>query len=153
MKSFSLRLNRALIIMSYADLNHVGMQADVFVRDCKKRSDERVRYYNQPAATFSVPSLFDYHSTRSYNTRVLNEMLKLLQSMNIKSYVSVQHYPHLSFPIVSLCSTFDKLPFAPHPPHRANTRPLASKTSILFFPFNPPTSATTGTTKFLLVPF
>ena len=61
------------------------MQADaLIICDRKKRSDERVRYPTQPTATFLAPNPPDCHSAISYDTPVLTEMLKLLQSINSK---------------------------------------------------------------------
>ena len=129
------------------------MQADALIRDRKKRSDERVRYRIPPVATFSAPNPPDFHGATSYDTPISTEMLKLLQSMNAKLCL-VQRYPHLLFPIFSFCSTYDK-PTLARPILLTAHIPgaLASKTSAFIFPFRPPTSATTGTTEFLLVPF
>ena len=60
------------------------MQADALIRDRKKRSDKRVRYRIPPRATFLAPNPPDCHSASNYDTPVLAEMLKLLQSMNTK---------------------------------------------------------------------
>ena len=70
--------------MYNAHFNHVAMQADALIRDRKKRSHERVRHHIPPTATFSAPNPPDCHSTSSYDTPVLTEMLKLQQSMNAK---------------------------------------------------------------------
>ena len=70
--------------MDNADLNHMTMQADTLIRDCKKQSYKRVRYRISLTATVSAPNPPDCHGVSSYDTPVLTEMLKLLQSMNAK---------------------------------------------------------------------